>query len=166
MEKGFVEGGEGEWRDGHFVESGVGEEDVPAGGVVTREVRGEGEGRLEGFFFGGRGGGGIGGVGVGVAVKNFCLFVLVGLPAEERVDVAFVRVDVFKVGGVDWRDVGGTGWDDAGLHDHLHQTARCDKLFAGDFEEDLFEVEERELPRYGHGAVILRWGEGVRLVGG
>lgn len=133
MEKRFVEGGEGERRDRHFVELGIREEDVPARRVVARKVGGVGQWGLQRFgrFFGRcrrfpRAG----------AFEHFGFCGPVVLATKECIDIAFVGVDIFEVGRVDRRDISGARGDDAGLHHHLDEGACGDATLAGDFKKD------------------------------
>lgn len=69
IEDGLVESGKGEWWHGNLALTCVGEEQVPSGRVVAREVRGMGERGLMLFLLGrvgSRVGFGIGLIGVDV----------------------------------------------------------------------------------------------------
>lgn len=149
VEEGLIEGSESEGRNGHLALLGVGQEDMPPGRVVAGQVGGVSEGRLDGFDL----------LFDLDAVDELGGLVLGGFAAHDGVEVIFVGVNVFEIGGVDWRDVSAVARrDEAGLDDQLDETARSDDLFAHDLEEGTGDFENGELLGNGNGGGVLLLG--------
>lgn len=131
-----VEGGEGGWGDDDLFLLCVAEEELPLGEVVLGEVWS-----------------------MGIWDCGWTGVLLVSA-ADEGFDVVFGLVFFEEVGGFDgcwlfsWRD-------DAGLDDELDEGVGENDLFAGDFEEGLFDVEGWELLGEGNGLVVLLGGENL-----
>lgn len=149
VEEGLVEGGEGEGWDSHLALLGVGQEDVPPGRVVAGQVGSVSEGRLDGFDL----------LFDLDAVDELRGLVLGGFAAHDGVQVVFVGVNVFEVGGVNRWDVRAVARrDEAGLDDQLDETAGGDDLFAHDLEEGTGDFQDRELLGDGYGGGVLLLG--------
>ena len=123
----FVERRECEGRNGNLALLAIGEEYVPARGVVAGEVWCECEGWLHRLSF-------------------FCgLLALSSLlwSAQNGIQVAFIGIYVFQIKFVEWRDVAASGRDKSSLDHQRDERAGNDEFLASDFKESLLDLEAR-----------------------
>ena len=145
VEDRLVECGECEGWHGHLTLLGVCQEDVPARGVVTSQVRGVRERRLDGLDLG---------LDL-LAVLRLGGTVLGWFASHQGLEVVLVGINVLKVGGVHRGHGCAAGRNEARLDYQLYQTAGGDDLFAHNLEENSLRLENGKLLGDSDGVGVL-----------
>lgn len=145
VEDRLVECGECEWGHGHLALLGVCQEDVPARGVVTGQVRGVRERGLNGLDLG---------LDL-LAILGLGGTVLGRLATHQGLKVVLIGVNVFEIGGVHRWHRCAAWWNEACLDNQLYQTAGGDDLLAHNLEEDSLGLENGELLGDSDGVGVL-----------
>lgn len=139
---GLIELGEGEGGNSHLTLLGVGQENVPLGGVIAGEVRSVGERRQNRLV--------VNRDRLAVGTLNSLL-----LAAKVGLKVVFGGVNVFQVQLVDLGHIFAARGDNAALDDKGNQRGGDDESLAGNLEEGLGNAELGQLLSDINGRLVL-----------